>query len=358
MDVLILGGTGAMGVHLVQMMAEMGCEVYVTSRKTHSTKKANIHYIQGNAHDKDFLREILRQANFDAIVDFMVYQEKEFADRIELLLEATKQYIFISSCRVYADSKAPITENTPRLLDVTEDSEYLKTEEYALTKARQEDLLQNSLHKNWTIIRPYITYSEGRLQLGMFEKEQWLYRALHGRTIIFSKDVASKLTTLTYGCDVAGVISKLIGKDNALGECVHIVAPGPKTWQEIMDIYLDVLEKINGKRPKVMLLEDFTQIEKVMNNQYQLRYDRMLDRVFDNSKVEEICGQVEFIDVLLGVQKCLKSFLEEKRKFHPISWRYEAVFDRITGERTPLKEIPTFKSKIRYLAIRYFNLMK
>lgn len=357
MNVLILGGTGAMGVHLVQMMAETGCEVYVTSRKAHDTERANLHYIQGNAHDKDFLRGILGRLKYDAIVDFMVYQEKEFGDRIELLLEAAKQYVFISSSRVYADSRTPITEHSPRLLDVVEDPEYLNTEEYALTKARQEDLLQKSSYKNWTIVRPYITYSEERLQLGMFEKEQWLYRALHGRTIVFSKEVSSKLTTLTYGYDVAKVISGLIGNQKALGECVHVVASSSKTWQEIMDIYLDTLERISGKRPKVMLLDDFTPIEKVMNSHYQLRYDRLLNRVFDNSKVEKICGQVEFVDVSLGVQECLERFLKEERKFHPISWRYEAVFDRITGERASLKEIPTFKSKIRYLAIRYLNLI-
>lgn len=53
----------------------------------------------------------------------------------------------------------------------------LSIDEYAITKAHQENLLINSKNKNWTIIRPYITYSEQRLQLGTFEKEDWLYRA-------------------------------------------------------------------------------------------------------------------------------------------------------------------------------------
>ena len=42
-------------------------------------------------------------------------------------------------------------------------------------------------------------------QLGVLEKELWLYRALNGRTIVFSKDIAEKSTTLTYGYDVASV---------------------------------------------------------------------------------------------------------------------------------------------------------
>ena len=51
------------------------------------------------------------------------------------MLEATDQYVFISSARVYAQTEDLITEDTPRLLDVCTDKEYLKTNEYALAKA-------------------------------------------------------------------------------------------------------------------------------------------------------------------------------------------------------------------------------
>ena len=56
-----------------------------------------------------------------------------------------------------------------------------------LTKALQENLLRASGYKNWTIVRPYITFSDIRLQLGVYEKEQWLYRALQGRAIVSRK---------------------------------------------------------------------------------------------------------------------------------------------------------------------------
>ena len=59
-----------------------------------------------------------------------------------------------------------ITEESERLLDTSIDQDFLSTDEYSLTKARQEDILQSSKQKNWTIIRPYITYGTSRLQLG------------------------------------------------------------------------------------------------------------------------------------------------------------------------------------------------
>lgn len=190
LKILLLGGTGAMGVHLSKILNNQGEDVYVTTRR--ERKGMGITYIQGNAHENAFLSDILQKYHFDVLIDFMIYNTSEFADRVDLLLSSVGQYIFLSSSRVYADSQTPITENSPRLLDVYKEEEYLKTDKYALSKARQEDILHRSGKNNWTVIRPYITYSEIRLQLGVLEKELWLYRALNGRTNRFFKGYRRK----------------------------------------------------------------------------------------------------------------------------------------------------------------------
>ena len=51
--------------------------------------------------------------------------------------------------------------------------------------------------KNWTIIRPYKTYNNNRLQLGMYEKEEWLYRLMMGKTLVFPTELKKRKTTLT-----------------------------------------------------------------------------------------------------------------------------------------------------------------
>ncbi|WP_429885676.1 NAD-dependent epimerase/dehydratase family protein, partial [Geoalkalibacter halelectricus] len=219
-NILVLGGTGAMGSHLVQLLAERGDKVSVTTRSSQGPS-ADIEYIQGNAREDSFLDPILAR-KWDAIVDFMVYTTPDFERRASKLLASTNQYLFLSSARVYAESTEPIGEDSPRLLDICVDSKFLATDEYALAKARQENILKQSGRHNWTIIRPYITYGEQRLQLGVLEKEGWLYRALQGRTIVFSKDIVGKLSTLTYGLDVAAAIAALIGNTRALGEAYQI----------------------------------------------------------------------------------------------------------------------------------------
>ncbi len=67
---------------------------------------------------------------------------------------------------------------SPRLVDVCTDPEYLSIDEYGMAKGREENLLRETGRTNWTIIRPYITYNSNRIQLGVYEKENWLRRAL------------------------------------------------------------------------------------------------------------------------------------------------------------------------------------
>lgn len=351
MKVLVLGGTGAMGVHLVNLLSGNGIDVVVTSRSERQSE-GNVRYVQGNARDLEFLRTVL-QERWDAIVDFMVYSTADFPKRVNLLLDATSQYVFLSSARVYAESKRPITEDSSRLLDVSQDKEFLSTDEYSLAKARQENILKQSGRENWTIIRPYITYSENRLQLGVLEKEEWLYRALHGRTIVFSSDITAKMTTLTYGLDVSKGMMSLIGKPKALGETFHITAEVPIRWDAVLALYLDVLEKHLGKRPKVKLLD----LEAFLHSkpaQYQVKYDRLFDRTFDTSKITDYMDTSRFVQVRDGLVNCLEHFLQAPQ-FNRLNWVAEALRDVQTGECASLIEIPGFRQKLGYLKRRFLT---
>ncbi|GLU52718.1 hypothetical protein Dfri01_21790 [Dyadobacter frigoris] len=350
MKVLVLGGTGAMGAHLIKLLANKGIDTVVTSRTERDSTGA-IRYLKGNASDLDFLQTVLME-KWDAIVDFMVYSTPSFKERVDKLLDATSQYVFLSTARVYADSNQPITEDSPRLLDVSEDSEFLATDEYSLTKARQENLLKDSGRTNWTIIRPYITYSENRLQLGVLEKEEWLHRALHGRTIIFSADINNRKTTLTYGLDVSNGINSVIGASSALGKTFHITKKDSNTWEYILSIYLTTLEEHLGYQPKVLLqnIDNFLEIKPA---KYQVLYDRFFNRSFDSSKINQYVPVDDFVTVDIGLRDCLTEFLKNPI-FLNIDWKIEARKDRQSKEYTPLNDIHGIRHKLKYLAFRYF----
>lgn len=353
MKVLILGGTGAMGAPLVDILSDQGHEVYVTSRKQQQTALCNVHYIVGNAKDNAFLESILNK-NFDVLIDFMFYHTEEFKSRINILLRNVNQYIFLSSSRVFSNlDNELIDEDSPRLLDTLNDNEYLSTDEYALAKAREEDLLKRSMFNNWTIIRPYITYNDERLQLGSMEKEIWLHRAMNGKSIIFSKDVAEKYTTLTNGYDVAYRISKLMGNEKVLCQIYNIASCEYIKWKEVLNIYLNELECILRKRPNVIWLDTSSQMMSFLAP-YPIKYDRMFNRKFNNHKIQDILEEnISFIETQNGLKKCLDNFIYENHNFRFIDYKVEGKIDRITGEKSDVFQIKGLKNRVKYIIYRF-----
>lgn len=347
MNILILGGTGSIGTALVHVLKNTVWNIVVTSRKAKGCA-GNVTYIEGNAHEKTFLMECLQKEKWDAIVDFMAYTTEEFSEKYKLFLKSTNQYFFLSSSRVYAKSDSPITENSARLLDVCSDEEYLKTDEYALAKARQENLLFASGSRNWTIIRPYKTYNDYRIQLGMFEKEDWLYRVLMGKTLVFPRTIAQKRTTLTYAEDVAVAIKELIGNPEALGETFHITTAESITWKDVCDEYASVLQGQLNKNMKVYYMETEDAFYEVWNK-YQIMYDCKYDRLFDNSKINRVTnGKMKYTKFSDGCDRCLTKFISNQ-VWRSIDWRLQFWMDRITNDKTRLWEVISFKEKVRYL---------
>ncbi len=346
--ILVLGGTGAMGVHLVKILAEEGDEVFVTSRSKRENR-SGIQYVCGDAHDNAFLKSLLDMHHYDAIFDFMTYTTPAFRERYEMFLSSTDQYFFFSTSRVYAEADV-ITEDSPRLLDVTTDEEYLKTDEYALCKARQEDLLKLSGKKNFTIIRPYMTYSTYRLQLGVLDKDTFAYRALRGRAIVVSEDIMQHTTTLTYGYDVAKCMSLLIGNGKAFGEAFHITTAETIPWMEVLRIYKEAIEKHTGKAQRVTITKHCYQLHQPVGR-FQVLYDRMYDRRFDNSKILSAIGPYTFTSPQVGLRRCIEEFLQ-KPMFRAPSAEVEGTNDHYSKDWTNLCEFNGWKSRIDYMLFR------
>ena len=345
MKVLLLGGTGAIGNYLIDQLIKAGYNVTVTSRSERLSNKSNLSFIQGNAKDLSFIQTL--DSNWDDIVDFMSYQTDEFQQNYLTLLNLTRHYVFLSSARVYADSKTPIVEDSLRLLDASKDKEYLATDDYSLAKARQENILRDSGHKNYSIVRPYITYGTYRLQLGVLEKEEWLYRAMQGRTIIFCKDIEDKYTTMTSGYDVANCILSIIATC-ANGESYNLTNNYRITWGSIFDVYKKAI--FDGLKRHVLVhyisLDEFINLFRPEKEKYQITVDRVYNRFFDNSKIAKLIDVNSFIHPEKALYACTSEFLHAPR-FKGINWQKEANNDRITNEWASIKDIHEVKSIIR-----------
>ncbi|OZG68553.1 NAD-dependent epimerase/dehydratase family protein [Bifidobacterium eulemuris] len=350
MRILILGGTGAMGAHVSELLTRMGHQVTVTSRRQRASNDPRLEYRTGNAKDGSFLDGLL-STRWDAIIDFMIWSTPEFRNRAASFLNATGQYVFVSSYRVYADSPV-IREESPRLLDVVDDPDYLATDEYALAKARCEDMLFQSGTTNWTIVRPAVTYDGGgRFQLAVHESDAWLWRARRHIPVPLPDEILQKQGTMTWGGDVARMIALLIGNDQAMGEAFTVSTSEHQTWRTVADIYAQIVPLVVKDCP----MDEF---EQAHGAKYQIRYDRMYDRVIDNNKILTTTGltQEQLTDTRTGLQAQLRAYLNgHENEPHLESPGRQGRLDRLIGGTPSLKHITKTGAKptLKYLIRRF-----
>ena len=197
-----------------------------------------------------------------------------------------------------------------------------------------------------------ITYNSERLQLGAYEKESWLWRALRGRSIVFSSDIAPKLTAMTRGDDVARGIAAVIGKEAALSRTFHITCPKSHTWQEILDCYTRALKE-RGVEARVVMTKKCLKL-KMPDARAQVLFSRYFNRSFDNSSISEFIDIESFSDPLseAGLSRSLDEFLRAPA-FFEVSAPLEGLADKAAHERAPLSDFSGRGAKALYLAFRY-----
>lgn len=287
--VLVLGATGAMGVYLVPELLSMGYAVDAVSLDRAESCHPDLRCIQAkDAKDPVWIGELLKN-EYDGIVDFMVYNTAEFRQKYEQLVSHTGHYIYLSSYRIYGNEEHPIRETSPRLLECSKDEAFLATEDYALYKARGEDMLKASGYTNWTAIRPAITYSKCRFQLVTLEANVLIPRMRAGKTVLLPKDAMEVEATMSWAGDVARMIARLLFNPAAKCEIYSVCTSEHHPWKTVAEYY----QKIAGLRYDTVSTDEYIALldpAMLPIYRYQLIYDRYFDRIMDNTKILNVTG--------------------------------------------------------------------
>lgn len=287
--VLVLGACGAMGVHLVPELIKDGWRVDAVDRETGEALE-NVNYTVANALNDDWLFDFLEGSHYDAIVDFMLYIGKDrFEKRYKKLLDSTDHYIFFSSYRIYGDCEHPVRETSPRILETVKDPEFLADcdIEYSLYKAQQEDILNSSGYKNYTILRPSMVYSTTRYQLVGLEGYTFLRRVAQGKKVVLPEKARKLHAALVWSGDVAKMISRLLLNNKAMGETFTVCNGEENNWEEIAELYKSLV----GLDYEFIDTEEYLSIFKNNINEYRKHiYDRFYDRTMDPTKILTVTG--------------------------------------------------------------------
>lgn len=105
MKILIIGGTKFLGRHLIDAALANDHEVTLFNRGKFSREEfENVEQIHGDRHAD---LEKLSGGNWDAVIDTCGYLPQSVKKSAEFLADKVKQYVFISSGSVYAETSEP-----------------------------------------------------------------------------------------------------------------------------------------------------------------------------------------------------------------------------------------------------------
>ena len=309
--VLVIGGTGAMGTYLVPKLIERGYKVDVIANDAVLPENgANLTYRKADMYDMKEIRETLKN-KYDGVVDFMIYDDTKIAHYLPVYLDNTDHYIYFSSYRVFADEEHPIVESSPLGADVSTDPDYRYANDYGIYKAKGEKLIRGYGRNNWTIVRPAITYSKKRCQLMTLERNHILKYLDEGKPVPLCEGAKDVQGTMSWGGDVAEMLARLLFNPAAIKEDFNVTTSEHHTWDEIAGYYKDIfgLDHVYVGEDEYLTARDGGVYDWA---KFQLRYDRMFDRIMDNTKVLKVTGmkQSDLTTLYDGLKRERKTILE------------------------------------------------
>lgn len=158
LNILVLGGTGFIGPHMVREALRRGHKVTLFNRgKSGDGLFADLETIVG---DRDNGLDGLKGRSWDAVIDNSGYVPRHVQDSARLLAPNVDRYLFISTVAVYADFDRNNSESSPLAKIDDESIEEVTGETYGALKALCELRARAEIDEDQlTIIRP--TYIAG-----------------------------------------------------------------------------------------------------------------------------------------------------------------------------------------------------
>jgi nucleoside-diphosphate-sugar epimerase len=225
--VLFLGGAGMIGSAAAAEAARHGHELTIVTRgEPRRELPGSARLLRGDVYSTEALAAILGHDSYDVVVNWIGYEPGQVASHPGLFTGRTAQYVFISTCSVFARPvpSLPITESSPRRQPAFK---------YARDKISCEVLLEESYREQGlplTIVRPAHTYD--RTVIPLLAGWTAIERMRTGRPVVVHGDGTS-LWTLMHSRDFARALLPMLGNSHAVGESVNVVSSDILTWDQI-----------------------------------------------------------------------------------------------------------------------------
>lgn len=227
-SILILGGTGFLGPHVVTAAQARGHTLTLFNRgKTHPGLFPSVEKLQG---DRDGKLDALKGRTWDAVVDTSGYVPRIVKMSAELLAPSVKHYIFISTISVYDADNIPNADETAPLLKLKDPTNEVVRENYGALKAACEAAAEAAMPGRVANLRPGLIIGPGD-PTGRFS--HWPTRMAEGGEVLVPGDGTTPVQYVD-GRDLGNWIVRVI-EDQTMG-IYNALGPETKvTMKEAME---------------------------------------------------------------------------------------------------------------------------
>lgn len=153
LKVLILGGTGISGPHLVRDLRAAGHRLTLLNRgKRNPGLFKDIETLIG---DRNGPLDVLKGRDWDVVVDNSGYFPRQVKRSTEILKDHSQHYIYVSSISAYADLTPPGIDEDYQLAALTDpDATEITSDNYGGLKAACERIVEQTFGEHQAVIRP------------------------------------------------------------------------------------------------------------------------------------------------------------------------------------------------------------
>lgn len=356
MKILLLGGTGTLSTAVCRLAISKGYEVSVLNRGHNNGKLPScVKTYIGSFTDINALEQCVEGSDYDVVVDFLSRVPTDIERVYPIFKAHCKQFIFISSACVYkrADEDFPIKENSPK---PNKDWSY-NVEKYAC-ETQLKALSQDS-SSFFTIVRPYITYNNERLPLGIspsYNFHKTIIERFRAGKPWFIWDEGTAITTVTYVDDFSKGLVGLFLNERAKNEDFHITGDFYYTQKDLIEITKRAIKSDS----EIISIPANTIGNILPEYKNMLIGDRALDARFCNLKIKEAVPDLSFnTSYEKGIERIVKYWDTQDASY---DYKFEARIDRLLskiGVETAFVNYPgsNKNSCLIYYIYRYFPLV-
>jgi nucleoside-diphosphate-sugar epimerase len=320
--VLFLGGAGLIGSAVAAEAVRQGHDLTIVTRSApRRPVPADARQVRADVHRTDDIKGLLDGNEYDTVVNWVGFSPDQLDGHPSLFANRTGQYVFISTCSVYARPVPllPITESSPRRQPVFA---------YARDKVACEEYLMEGYRElglPLTVVRPFHTYD--RTVVPLLAGWTAIERMRAGQPVVVHGDGTS-LWTLMHASDFACALVPLLGNPHAVGESVNVVSGDILTWDQI---HLTLGQAAGVPAPRLVHRASESISRHVPGWTDVLEHDFRHSMLFDASKLRRLVpGFAPLVSFAAGAREVI-DYHDADSARRRVNQDLDAAFDRLAA---------------------------